>query len=677
MRRVIAAVGLGVVVGLLTTLVVWRERDGAERGASRGQAEASAAATAPGDEALPRVEDRARPGLWVTVQDAGRGVAGARVEAWRQLPDEAKGGVRWLPLGVERTDATGRATFPAVRGRHVVRAAAGGRTGLAVLDVVVAEEPTAAVVTLGLSRPIAGRVVDEATQAPVPGALVTAVALSGPGSLDRPWRFPAETHVTTQADGLGRFRVDVDPSLEIELHAYARGYAHIEAQSFARDERADDVTVELQRAAVVDGVVVDASGQPIAGATVRSEPPESAPVRSDEAGRFALPLAPGAATLHAVSPAGVQGLARVRAAPGEALTGTRVVCAAAGDLVGRVVDSEGAGVSGVEVRVLAEPDSAEVATVQTDARGAFTAVQLPAARYSLFARSGDGARARQVSVEVPTTGPVELRLAAAAGLAGQVVNEAGHPLANAHVEVEWATGLGEPAVHARSDADGRFELGDLLPGMVTAAAHLGDARSEDAEVYLSAGQTASARLTLVRRGHVKGRVLAAKPERFYVFPQQAGVDDVWKRGFRTDDQGRFDEALPPGRYALVTTRSMAALPRADAGVPVEVLAGETTLVELPSPPEGEDDEVFDQGLHPEVGSGLSFEAGPGGLTVSFVMQGCPAAVAGVRAGDLVLRIDGEPVTQSLDAFQRLNRPRGQAIALTLRREGRDLELTLK
>lgn len=673
MRRVLIAVVVGVVSGLAATW--WFTKDAP----SAQQLEEGAAPSmpAPADEPppLPRAEDRARPGLRVTVTDAGHAVAGARVTAWRQVADDAKGGVRWLPLVAEQTDANGQATFPAAAGRYTLAARdASGRTGLAVVDVPIADEATEAQVTLGAGRPLQGRVVDAATRGPVPGALVTVVALSD-AAHDPPWRAPAETHLTVAADGLGRFRIEAAAGVDLELHAQAPGYAHGAPVGVEPEDPATDLSLSLARAATVDGVVVDAAGQPVPGSTVSSEPLEAAPVVSGEDGRFSLTLAPGNATLHAVTPGGLQGLARVKVAAGEAVGGVRLVAAAAGELSGRVVNPAGAGVAGVEVRVLAEPDLAEVATVQSSAHGDFTAVQLPAGRYSVFARSGNGARARQVGVEVPLSSPVELRLSSSASLSGTVVNEAGQPLANASVVLEYSHGLGEPSVHARSDASGRFEAGDLFPAALTAHATLGEAMSDDVEVYVVSGQAASVTLTVVRRGRLRGRVVGGPVQRYYVLSQRA-AGGGGRVGFSTDEQGRYDEQLVPGHYELYASTPSQVMTRF-AGFPVEIRPGETTEIDLPVEIIVEDGGDPGAAMHRELGSGVSFDNGPGGVAVSFLMPDSPAARAGVQVGDLVLSVGGEPVVRTLDAFERLQRPRGQAVAVTVRRDGQDLTLTLK
>ncbi|MCI0581531.1 MAG: PDZ domain-containing protein, partial [Chloroflexi bacterium] len=74
--------------------------------------------------------------------------------------------------------------------------------------------------------------------------------------------------------------------------------------------------------------------------------------------------------------------------------------------------------------------------------------------------------------------------------------------------------------------------------------------------------------------------------------------------------------------------------------------------------------------------GVHLAAAEGGLAVAEVAQDSPAAKAGVRRGDLVLRLDGK-VVKDEDACHDLLRAKspGESIALGLSREGKPLDLT--
>jgi len=81
-----------------------------------------------------------------------------------------------------------------------------------------------------------------------------------------------------------------------------------------------------------------------------------------------------------------------------------------------------------------------------------------------------------------------------------------------------------------------------------------------------------------------------------------------------------------------------------------------------------------------VGLGLQLENADGGVRVVASMEGSPAARAGMRAGDFIVQIDGQPL-QGLglsDAIARMRGEAGTTVALTLRRDGsgNDIQLSV-
>jgi S1-C subfamily serine protease len=152
------------------------------------------------------------------------------------------------------------------------------------------------------------------------------------------------------------------------------------------------------------------------------------------------------------------------------------------------------------------------------------------------------------------------------------------------------------------------------------------------------------------------------------------LEDGERRRFETDAAGDFEARLPEGTYRLVAVEHGAGVILADA-LPVNVLAGQTVSVTLEAQPDwGDEVRRVGGSMGPETG--VSFENGPGGVAVSFVMHDSPAYAAGVREGDLVLSLDGAPVTSALDAFPRARGHDGQDVPWAVRRDGQDQRFTV-
>jgi carboxyl-terminal processing protease len=91
--------------------------------------------------------------------------------------------------------------------------------------------------------------------------------------------------------------------------------------------------------------------------------------------------------------------------------------------------------------------------------------------------------------------------------------------------------------------------------------------------------------------------------------------------------------------------------------------------------------TVDGGAGLELGGiGAALEQTGGGITLRDVFPGDPAATAGLRAGDRIVRIDGEP-TQGIsmsDALQRLRGEPGTSVGVSAQRPetGETVELTI-
>lgn len=608
-----------------------------------------------------------QPGLLVTVTRSGAPETQARVELSRAVRSMITTKIVWEPAGKETTDGQGRAEFPASSGRyHVSVTASDGERAVEAVEVSWGATPTFVTLAMKPAVLFGGQVLDAETRRPLPSALVRADPQPEPEDLDA-------TIVTasTQTDSLGRFGLQL-PSRPWRLEARAPGYV---SNAVAAKEPSKDLVIELTRGAELLGVVVDVMGSPIADAALRITPGDVASLATDREGRFVLTVPKGSVSLHALAPDGRQGLSRVTIGAKDQTARTRIVVAEGAALTGLVRDERGP-VGHADVRIVAEPESLEVAAFETANDGRFTAKGLPQGRYSVRAQQGLGRRATAVGLELPGAAPVELVLSSSGRLRGVVTDGVGTPIEGAEVALRWPKGLGEVRRRARTGADGHFEFDDLLPAEVFVQAQYSDLISAEVATYVAPGSTAAVTLVTALQGRLVGTVTGPQIERVLVRGERAGGDTV-----EVDKLSRrFEKLLSPGVYYV---HPLVGLPAGRESTFLEtqtvlIHAGQTTTVVLDLTGALDASTSTHLMLHPELGSGLSFENSPGGVRVDFLMSDCPAAKAGVQLGDLIVAIDGETTRDALDAFARVRKPAdGASLDFQVRRNGQDLTLTLR
>jgi carboxyl-terminal processing protease len=88
---------------------------------------------------------------------------------------------------------------------------------------------------------------------------------------------------------------------------------------------------------------------------------------------------------------------------------------------------------------------------------------------------------------------------------------------------------------------------------------------------------------------------------------------------------------------------------------------------LLSPEDYKDLQVDTQGEF--TGIGVSITTREGMVTVVSAIQGTPAYKAGVKPGDIIVKIGGEPTKNLRDAVSRIRGPKGTKVTVTLVREG--------
>jgi S1-C subfamily serine protease len=134
----------------------------------------------------------------------------------------------------------------------------------------------------------------------------------------------------------------------------------------------------------------------------------------------------------------------------------------------------------------------------------------------------------------------------------------------------------------------------------------------------------------------------------------------------TGADGQFSlESVEPGEYTLVTAMG---LDREPASRPVTLAEGQALDVgEIPVRP------------RPLIPGTIGAELVPdddGQLLIVGVMPGSPAEKAGLLEGDVLLSVDGAPVTGPKQAMLRLNGAPSTSVVLTVRREGTEQSISV-
>lgn len=311
-------------------------------------------------------------------------------------------------------------------------------------------------------------------------------------------------------------------------------------------------------AGALEGRVVSAStGEGIAGAQLTfARPEETSAVASGPGGAFRFEArVPGRWTLAAATAPAHQPFApdwgqspvSFEARPGEVVRGITLTLLPEEVYEGRAVDDQGRPVDGAEITVLGggagEAALVPVQRHRSDAAGAFR-FTAPEDAVVLARREGYLAgRARvDAAVELSRKLTVRLRAATAAAPAlaieGVVEDAGGGPVEGACVTAAPVDRAGEPPAAARTDARGRFRIGELEAGRYAVAAARRGAAPASAEV--EAGAT-GVRLRLEEGGALAGRVRARRGG------APVTLFTVLVQGAETRSESCID---PEGRYAL-------------------------------------------------------------------------------------------------------------------------------
>ncbi len=579
-----ALVGVGLALFLLSRSGGQTDSpdSGHEQDSAAGQPSAKRAGTVPQPESPEDVGARgtADPGstpalsqapsledgvLEVVVAAGQRPVPGASVRLyWRgpRAPDLNE--VSWRLASTGATDAQGRARLASRPGGYLVAVRAEGYAPL-VRDVVRPYGEARTVVRLALEpgQSLTGRTVEQATQEPLP---LVELVLTGHGrqleALQRA-EAPAEERVYGSSDERGNFRINGLAPGKYLLEARAPGHGRTVLRSVWVPS-AGTLTVELRGASTIEGFVLDAQGNPAAGAEVQlgGSVPEVATTGSG--GGFSVEVEAGAYTVSARRGTEAGSLSKpVIVSEGKTVRDVRIQLEQGSALEGRVVaQSTGAPVVGASVGVRPFGGNGDSGRTVTDGSGQFSVGGLAPGSYDLVvsAPGYSSITRRGLSVSSGERFPVELQLTGTGAVEGKVLDSAGQPVVGAQVVGgdRWAGSLiGAPA-EARTDAEGHYRVEGLSAGnQILTARREGATLGTGKRVSITEGATAQVDFTLAEVGTVEGRVRGARgelppdPLMVVAVPQSGGgAISTDFRPIAVDAAGIFRMTLQVGVYEL-------------------------------------------------------------------------------------------------------------------------------
>jgi hypothetical protein len=454
------------------------------------------------------------------------------------------------------------------------------------------------------------------------------------------------------------------------------------------------VTIRLHEAIPMEGRVLGPEGDPVVGAAVRllGSHLEAALVPIEDRfvsgadGRFAFTAPEGTvveATAEGFLPgrADVDFVARARGSVTVRLQEQAHVLPPGAPISGRVVDKGGAPMAGALVAASRELGygmaDATAAAVLTGTDGAFTLDDLGAGWWRITARAGGRlpAAARRVA---PGTRDLLLTLEEGGRLKGCATDaSSGAPIVSATIhlfDVRSALRVVPRESRASIDPSGCWALDGLGAGparVIVSAPGYAPSAPQDVAIPAPGRGEASADFRLSAGGRLTGVVVS----------EGTGAPI---EGARVALEGQLEAAsstLPAlaeaatdaaGRFLLTGLPRRASIFVAAAGHHARIVSGleapsGATLgpitVALRAAPAGEEPRVDLAGI------GVSLAPHGDGFTITSVISGGGAERAGLARGDVILGVDGQPVTDlgMAGAVEAIRGPEGTVVTLTVRR----------
>jgi hypothetical protein len=343
------------------------------------------------------------------------------------------------------------------------------------------------------------------------------------------------------------------------------------------------------------------------------------------------------------------------------------------EIQGVVLEPEGVPSPGAFVTLfIGEGEGVRGGLVATDEQGRFT-VSLPAGmeaeaegRLGLSARNG--ARQGKLPDVTPGAGEVVIKLQPAASVQGRVVRASGQSPVRGFTLTVQARGLEHFPLdeNIREFPGERFELGEVPAEPLLLVVHTADGARGDAVISPQPGAREVVEIVITGMASVRGRVVDGLTQEplASVFVVLEGGSPVSKSATTSSDGSFSLEAVPPGNHTLII---MAGATREPEHRPVTL--AESEALEL-------GDILMLPARVPSGSIGASLLRLPGQVLIGSVTPHGPADRAGLRGMDVLLAVDGTPVSNIREAVRLLEGAPGSSVVLTVQREGAEQSLSV-
>ncbi|WP_437724129.1 carboxypeptidase regulatory-like domain-containing protein [Sorangium sp. So ce861] len=347
---------------------------------------------------------------------------------------------------------------------------------------------------------------------------------------------------------------------------------------------------------------------------------------------------------------------------------------------GVVLDPEGRPSAGAVVRCRDEPGM----TASADTEGRF---ELPPEADGCTATAAQPPFGDAEPTRLAAGRDNALRLVAAGAIAGEVVDQSSRPVEAYLLAIESfvpagaaARGSIDGSARKVTDPGGAFRLNELAPGRyVLTVSAAGRPPTRSSAIDVEAGRiTEGVRIVLPQGATLRGRVVDAA-SRAPVVEAQVELDSVTSSGANaislvlTDANGEYAlEGVPARGPFSVRVRHEDYMSKIVSGLDARGTGSARADIEL---------RMLDDGGSREelTGIGAMLSVSSSGVAIAGIIEGGPAASAGLQQGDIIVRIDGENAKELplADCIQRLRGPVGTRVSVGVERDGQVIDVTMR